>query len=116
MDQPNSGQITPSCHILRNGAKRIRTGYWKQCLWNASGFGETKSVLEDWRADEPAFDPDPNDVAIPVRLITAIEHGDMLLIEYLLEQGILPDALAAIESPEEKGLRSWNFSTIMGWT
>lgn len=100
--------------LIHSGLNQHRADYWRQCLCDATGFDEPKSVIEIWRADESAFDPDPDGTIIAVQLIMVVKDGDMLLIQYLLEQSVPPDEMAAVRaaksSPEE-----WNSFIVMDW-
>lgn len=45
-------------------------------------------MTEDWRTDELTLDPNLDSVHFAVHMMSAIEHGDIPLIKYLLEQGV----------------------------
>lgn len=92
--------------MKQKNLKETNGDQWEQCLVNANSFDQVKSVIENWRADESALDPDPNGTNIVVSMMNAIETGDIPLIKYLLEQGVSLRSTVGLwavgHSPKEK--------------
>lgn len=100
-------------------AKELKRDQREQCLVNANGFDQVRSVIENWRADESALDPDPNGTNVVVSMMSAIETGDIPLIKYLLEQKVSLRSTVGLwavgHSPKEKRVEIMEILYHHGW-
>lgn len=69
-------------------------------------------MTEGWRADDSALDSDIDNVHFAVHMMSAIGHGDIPLIKYLLEQGISVDS--TLEKSPVGGSPEGKMIEIMG--
>lgn len=53
---------------LHSEVKQLKRDQWVQCLFDANGFDQVKSVIENWRAGESALHPDPKDTNVKMEI------------------------------------------------
>ena len=101
-------------------AGRVSTEVWEQRLLEAEGLDQTRLILDGWRADNSALEPDLDSLCFYESLVAAFHHGDVPLVKYFLEEGVPitytlgRDALSEAV-PENKRLEILEILYQYGW-
>ena len=101
-------------------AGRVSTEVWEQRLLEAEGLDQTRLILDGWRADKSALEPDLNSLCFYESLVAAFHRGDVPLVKYFLEEGVpitytlSRDALSEVV-PENKRLEILETLYQYGW-
>ena len=69
-------------------ACRVSSEAWEQRLLEAEGLDQTRSIMDGWRAEESALEPDLDSLCFYESLVAAFHRGDVPLVKYFLEEGV----------------------------
>ena len=69
-------------------ACRVSSEAWEQRLHEAESLGQIRSIMNDWRADESALEPDLDSLCFYESLVAAFHRGDVPSVKYFLETGV----------------------------
>ena len=69
-------------------AGRVSAEAWEQRLLEAEGLDQTRLILDGWRADELALEPDLDSLCFYESLAAAVHRGDVPFVRHFLEEGV----------------------------